>query len=1316
MKRRKWLFVVVAVLIAVGAAFTLAVRSGWADEFIRERIERQLAEAIQAEVHLGQLSANDRSAYIFDTSIQLKDDLGALYVRRLYVRYNLWRYLFSGFQFDGVIEHVSIEEPELHLRLKPATADTTTTKAFELPDLAGFFDSIELKDGSVHIVAGDSLAGIAQTIRDIQLDVNNRQQTQGVLRARLGEARLEGSATLEGGELLLAEVKLLGWHPHAVHLPVLDSLDLRLDVSVQLHGDTLSYTGRIDSLHVDAAGRTVRGGITFKGGLERLRVDSESLLIDGQLVRLATTLRQPFDAERPLDGNLRGVIDIDRYTTQAGGKVRVDVELGGTVGHPRIRAQISSDSLVASGEALRDIRARVNWQPGSADFELRQANWRGNALYGRGDWRPREGLQAWIDCDTLRFTAGGWSVAGYTRARVELQGSSIRGEAEVFDMSVRGGPVALNGLGVRARYGRNRLRLELQDPERRMQLTLRASPVDSTATVSVDFRRFPLAEILPGVARSLPSLSGGLELTASPRNVQLTSGLRVFDSRYGQLDGFFKTSAAIDFVHDRSFLSFTTEHGVYNYEPFSLNLLADGAIDSISTRNFTINDEIDIDMWVKLAPKFDIGLRLRAPRVRIPRYLAYVMGSYAARQYGGSLDLELAYNRRGGRRISARARTEGLHVAGLKNLAIDLSLSGTPKRLLLARSRLLSDDRIICDLGGSVNLTNGEYRINAINDSLNLAHVFPGQKLQGKLRFQCTAFKHTVAGQGLDVRLNGLDCNFYGIEADTLEVELTQREELLSVHRLYSHSRAQYTLEADGAIAYNVLTNKAYSDSVSLSLRFLGDPFRMLSNASPVFENGRGFAKLDLDLSVRDEHLSVEHGSIEVTKGRIEIVGQVERIDKISVAMNIEQNVLSIQRARFRMGEGRIYLSNDHENAEESLFLGRLNLGAFNVRTNSKGLLVHVPQFTPEGSVVKAIITGRDGDAMRITGPFDQLEIVGDVFLSNGEAIFPPNTKNLMDFVTGKPSGPKEGEVVNLPLRFDIIIHVTEHMRYVTRPADFLLNPDSFLHLVYDGEQFLVPEAVFTSERGTAEVFGTMFHVDFLQIQISQFNPTPRIVGSLFRKTADGTLITLKVLPGGEDAPGTWVIELESDDPADQSMMDILAKLRYNRSRDELSPQQQQSLLQDEALDMAGVEIENVLFDPLISPLENRVRHLLRLDSFTMRPSVVRNLFNEYTGSDDPAAHEIDGGDAELLQTGAGLLLNNLSINCGKYVVRNVYIDYELLVQETTDIETMDLKLNHTMSLRYDLPWRLQLSYKYIIDTEAEETNHEIWLERGFRF
>jgi len=1318
LRRRKWLLVVFGLLLAGWLGFFFFVRAGWADSLFKNRLEKLVAKELNAQVSVGELSANDRQAYASDIVIHLNDGSGDLSVRRLYVQYNLWKLLVNRYRLNGVVTHISVEEPLLFLHLQPRD-ENKERKPFRLPDLSGYFHELTVKDGRVILSAGDSLYGISQEFNNIQLEAHNSDSLICRLDALAGDAPLHVQAAVQGSRLISAALSLGNWRPTGVFVPVIDSLDCALSADVRYTPDSLRYALRLADAHVEAFGRVLTAdSLLVRGGVDSLLLASRGMVADGQSMALHATLRAPFSGERPFSGMLRGGVNVAHYLPGAQGSVRLATRLGGTLTAPVVQAALTADSLCWHGETLRDLRAAADWQSGRADIRVNGVTWRGNTLRGQGTWSPRDGLDADLSCDSLRLAAGGWEGGGALIARVNTTGG-LHAEATLKRLYVSGGPLNITDLEARVTYAADSLRAQVSDAADHLRLSAVASLLDSTSALTLNFRRLPLSNILAG-SDQLPSLNGELQLRASPANAAVNGKLRVYDNRYGRLDGFIDLTGAMDFRHNRSLLQLRTRHGVYNYEPFSLELLADGTLDSLSTRYCKVNDEIDLSAWARLRPSPDWGFTLAAEKLRIPHYLAYFMDSYDARQYGGTADLDLEYNRNAAGALAARVRARNVQYGASQRFGLDLRLNGTPQRMRMVQSRLSLNDRTFCELEGEVGLTPTlAWRIAATQSELDLSGVMPDSRLRGLVSMQASIYRSPSGEQGLDVRLEGRQCSLYGVAADTLQLELAQREKLLSVKRLYVGNGTQYRLSAEGGLAYNLLRNKAYSDTVSLRLSFEGDPLSILSDLSPTFSEGHSATTLNLLLTVQDEHLTVAGGRLRLADGGIKIKGQPEPLRNIAMDMAVTGSTLQIERAQFNMGEGLLIIGNEITGGDDSFRLGRLDLGTFTVRSNHEGILVNIPRYMPEKKVVLARINGRDDKYLRVTGPFDDIAISGDVWLSNGQGIYPSYVDNLLDLFADSKKKPQpeddERESANLPLRLDLMLHFGENMRYVTHPADFLMNPDGYLHLVYNGDEFQVTEAVFTAESGTAEVFGTTFYVDYIQVVVSQFNHDARIVGTLYRKAADGTLITLRVQPTSDDS-GSLEMVLFSDDPTDQTTMDILSKLRYNRSRDELSPQQQQSLLQDEALDMAGVELESAVFDPLISPVENSVRRLLHLDTFTLRPGVVRNLFSEYVGTEDPTAAEQQQADNEPLQVGAGLLLDNLSLSMGKYIARDVYLDYELLVQKTTDIESMDIMLNHTFILRYDLPWRLKLAYKYIIDEEAEEKNHEIMLERNFRF
>ena len=258
---------------------------------------------------------------------------------------------------------------------------------------------------------------------------------------------------------------------------------------------------------------------------------------------------------------------------------------------------------------------------------------------------------------------------------------------------------------------------------------------------------------------------------------------------------------------------------------------------------------------------------------------------------------------------------------------------------------------------------------------------------------------------------------------------------------------------------------------------------------------------------------------------------------------------------------------------------------------------------------------------------------------------------------------------------------------------------------------------MFIAEEGSVDIFGTKMKLDYMQIQLSRFTAGANISGTFYKKTADGSLITLNIYNevAGDDEVGTLRFSLNSDNPNDR-ITDILSKLRYNRAMEDISADQKKTLLQDEVIQIAGMGLESAVMDPLLSPVENWIRKTLKLDYFHLQTDLVQNLFASYS-SDDKSQYEVFDESNEIAKFSSELFLNNLSVSMGRYITRDLFLDYETRVEKSQDIALQtEMGIFHEFSLRYQLPYKFRILYRYKIMPFTEENPHEIMLERSFRF
>ena len=352
------------------------------------------------------------------------------------------------------------------------------------------------------------------------------------------------------------------------------------------------------------------------------------------------------------------------------------------------------------------------------------------------------------------------------------------------------------------------------------------------------------------------------------------------------------------------------------------------------------------------------------------------------------------------------------------------------------------------------------------------------------------------------------------------------------------------------------------------------------------------------------------------------------------------------------------------------------------------------------------------------------MKISAEVILSNASALFPPNTDNLLKLANSVREATfkrSDSETAPLPFTLDVLITLGENVSYVTYPAKLSIEPGGFLHLMYDGLAFSVPEAFFSSERGTIDIFGTVFQVDKVDINMVESQDLLSVDGVFYKRAPDGTLVSLKAITLPDPTKSFMdrlQFSLTSDNPEDRTISQILARLRYSGSTDP-NQQEQNGALQDEALSLISGNLDASLFTPILSPVETYVRRKLKLDNFSINAGFLQNLYTQYSNDPSQLANYTDMKQlsSDIAQFSSSILLDNLSISVSKYLGRRMFLDYQLELQEATDLQKRTrIMVSHETALRLMLPRQFRLGYTFQYTPQDKKSSHELMLQRSFRF
>ncbi|HNQ43531.1 MAG TPA: hypothetical protein PKI59_03845, partial [Candidatus Cloacimonadota bacterium] len=663
--------------------------------------------------------------------------------------------------------------------------------------------------------------------------------------------------------------------------------------------------------------------------------------------------------------------------------------------------------------------------------------------------------------------------------------------------------------------------------------------------------------------------------------------------------------------------SINSPEGYLNGEPLDFSLNADYRQGRIKVHGLKLNDLLSLSGSIDPANWQDMEFYLSLHDVttrQITRYypdLELMIPDFASFSLFAHYDQE--------RLLSTWLNLDQLDLISIIPLNLNLWLNGPLEALEISGGITGAPGKIL-DLGGSGTiLPHLGLDLTTSFTALSLQELLiqpPGTGLfSGMARLRMPDIIGNPEVLEISADLQGSQIQIADFRIDLVNLKAAQLTRALQVDTLYVLSEGLFTAEASGTLAYNAITNEFFESSQTLNVSLIGQIFPWLRELTPYILESRGTSNLTLSISTREDQFLVQSGVLDIHGGFIRLKDQVEAIRKIELRGKFDDNRFIIERGRCAMGNGSLIFDNVFEaEPSEHFSIAFLDLGILRLMIEEPGIQATIPVLAPPRSLSNIALRGQTTRFATIRGPFDDMKISAHITLANADILFPPGADNLLNLINSvRQTGKKpETDPVPLPFSLDLMVVLGENVRYVTYPTNLALKPDSFLHLIYDGNTFIVEEAFFSSEQGTVDIFGTVFQVENITVTMIDQQDILSVDGAFFKRAPDGSTITLTVISSADYTKSFFdrlELNLSSDNPADRNISQVLARLRYNKSVDELSQDQRQNLLQDEAINLIGGNLNSSVLTPFFYPLENWIRRTLKLDSFSINAGFIQNLF-----------------------------------------------------------------------------------------------------------
>ncbi len=572
--------------------------------------------------------------------------------------------------------------------------------------------------------------------------------------------------------------------------------------------------------------------------------------------------------------------------------------------------------------------------------------------------------------------------------------------------------------------------------------------------------------------------------------------------------------------------------------------------------------------------------------------------------------------------------------------------------------------------------------------------------------------------------------------------------------------QGQYVLNGEGWFPFSKV------DSMNVTLNGYGNFLATLPDFATVILETQSIGELRMRLKGPYTKVRIYDMHAKILNGRVRLTRVAKEIRNITGEAVADGDFIQIKRLEGQIGDAKLRIYNVRETPVQAGHLGVplriahqwMSLGTLVINSTRNGLPLHIPALMEKGEIGRFWIRGRENEpGFLVAGPWAHPVFRGEVVLNNVNVTFPfeesedevdPLIANILfniDWDVVVIAGKDNRYVKQIPSGIDNIyiniaiddevsrLHFTGIFLDTTRTArkslaDSLKSAQELANGALDDSladgtlQFMVSqrrprpsgpdtssfriEGVIESTRGNIEYLDLNFRVDKFGAIWDRSELQPVVYGRAWTTVTDSTNfpqnVYLKIyardpVTGEERDQGRWefsYFKLESDIPIyNNSQLNMLATLGYSLDN-----------VKAKATDMIGISTDNLLFRPLLRPVERTLERSLGLDIVRLNSRFTRNF--------------LEMNLAQSIET-KWALLRSTRLTVGKYLSNRLFFLYTGQLEAwppNFKYQDPNLGLRHTFGLEYRFHPGLLLQMEYDINNAFADQREDkkIWIRHSF--
>jgi hypothetical protein len=613
------------------------------------------------------------------------------------------------------------------------------------------------------------------------------------------------------------------------------------------------------------------------------------------------------------------------------------------------------------------------------------------------------------------------------------------------------------------------------------------------------------------------------------------------------------------------------------------------------------------------------------------------------------------------------------------------------------QSGTLNLDELVCAMTGKKELVRGEATIKVRAEGTGVQPVLSASVDIGEGAIKSISFR-----------------KFHVMLADTLFKEKNPRNGMFCIREGYYGREDGFEVHFNGKIPHD------RSQSMNVVLSGKGNILGFLPEVDGFFTQAESSGEFYLRLAGGPGQPVAKNGWLRLDDGKMRFSSTLDPIEKIKGEARLldGDSLLQITRLTGTIRDGNFTIKSRRPEMQDGDFRPiyfnrpKINLGILSLSTGSKGIPLHLPGLMAEKEQGWIAFSGlKKGNEFTITGPVDSPGLSGTLLVSDNQLTYP--------FLTvGKRSAKSGIERLLEKIRWNLRVVPQKSVHYIRDIQSAAGNIYVDLQL-QDGYGALDIAGCLNDD--SFQVWGNLVSVEGnIEVLDRYFRPeriifdyprggSPIFSGRAYTTVVDSmgvsstvwlNLVSVDEETGLEEKGGPWSrvqFRFSTDNPnLGRNEADLLAAIGYSESN-----------MKNRAYDALGMQVENVLFRPIIRPLERGLRKYLGFDMVKFSSMFSRNLFEQQSSATpifDPKS-----------------LLRSSKLTLGKSFAPGFMLLYTGEVQnDFRYVYPMHgIGLRHAVALEYAINPELMLELEYTYDSQLLYQRREdkrIWLKHVFPF